>query len=811
MLAVADVHQCGYDNIFNVPLKPDVEGTMTEDQYDAFISYAREDFEAAQRLAADLRKSRLSVWIDQECLLGGERWEAVIRKAINTCKIFIILLSKSSVHKQGFLQEEICEALKVSAESPEKRIFILPIRIDECEPPIKNPYLMLRTIHTIDLFPAWEQGIQKVLEVFRHPEVQQIDFEIIGFDLGHGETAIAKTYLSARVEPQIIDIKGKNSIITAVAVKKANEALENDKELIAIGDEAYECSGPDSLFVLFKKPDFGNNNVRTPVVKFVNKCLDVVHSEGKISFSRDSFFFVGSPAGWSIQQRKDYERVLREAGMINVSVIPESRAAFLDAKESGTITEALANSVLIIDIGSSTTDYTVVEGFVEKPVVDFGHNKLGAGIIDIMIFNKVLNASPDAKRRKLEAIFSERPYLKARCLLKCRDVKEKYFSRSNESGWVSEPALGSEALEEETSFYVELNQSNMNEILSLPIEELDNRSWPACFHEELMSVRAKYGPPRTVLMTGGGSRMKFTQHIAKDVFPSSSLIVGLEPKLTIAKGLAYVGRIDFKVEAFRSEVYSLINSELLEITVREELPTLCGLMSKSFYEKARKIIMECFDIWQSGRVRTIYDMERRFTSEIDRFLKDEGDSFFKKDIEEWFSRLSVRLDRLAYQVCDKYGIPPAALSIYCSPYEMPLKIPDLDIAKIVGDSVAKVTAAAVAMLATAYFALIGGRGGAVFGFFLGSLVGTIFSIVMQEELADEVKGWNLPVFSREFILKRGKMNDTLDINRGKIESKVAEAIHNEFMKPDVIKDILNTIRWHLNKCADKACIYIRYR
>lgn len=80
---------------------------MTELHYDAFISYASEDVHSAKRLADDLTRHNLSVWIDRASLSGGEQWEESIRYAISQSKLFIILLSPFCVHKHGFIQDEL--------------------------------------------------------------------------------------------------------------------------------------------------------------------------------------------------------------------------------------------------------------------------------------------------------------------------------------------------------------------------------------------------------------------------------------------------------------------------------------------------------------------------------------------------------------------------------------------------------------------------------------------------------------------------------------------------------------------------------
>ena len=77
---------------------------MTQDSIRPFISYAREDSGVAQRLLTDLRLVGADPWIDTDELIGGEEWDAGIRKAIRGCSHFILLISRSSVDKRGYVQ-----------------------------------------------------------------------------------------------------------------------------------------------------------------------------------------------------------------------------------------------------------------------------------------------------------------------------------------------------------------------------------------------------------------------------------------------------------------------------------------------------------------------------------------------------------------------------------------------------------------------------------------------------------------------------------------------------------------------------------
>lgn len=131
-----------------------------------FISYAREDFSSAQRLYQDLKEAGLEPWIDTEGLRPGEKWEAAIKRAIKNSRYFIALLSSTAVSRKGFVNKEITEALEVLDMYPESEIFLIPARLNECQPAHES----LSNLHWVDMFPSWEVGLSKLLNSFASEE-----------------------------------------------------------------------------------------------------------------------------------------------------------------------------------------------------------------------------------------------------------------------------------------------------------------------------------------------------------------------------------------------------------------------------------------------------------------------------------------------------------------------------------------------------------------------------------------------------------------------------------------------------------------
>jgi TIR domain len=59
---------------------------VTEPSHAAFLSYASQDAEAAQKICEALRAAGIEVWFDQSDLRGGDAWDQSIRKQIKTAR-----------------------------------------------------------------------------------------------------------------------------------------------------------------------------------------------------------------------------------------------------------------------------------------------------------------------------------------------------------------------------------------------------------------------------------------------------------------------------------------------------------------------------------------------------------------------------------------------------------------------------------------------------------------------------------------------------------------------------------------------------
>jgi|RhiMetdeSRZDD1v2_1073273.scaffolds.fasta_scaffold348719_1 TIR domain-containing protein len=116
-----------------------------------FVSYAREDSDAALRLANDLRHLGEEPWLDRDSLLPGQHWPTAIAEAIRRAHFFIALMSPHSVEKRGFVQKELRIALAILDQTSPTQVFIIPVRLAECRP----THRALSELQWVDLFPDW--------------------------------------------------------------------------------------------------------------------------------------------------------------------------------------------------------------------------------------------------------------------------------------------------------------------------------------------------------------------------------------------------------------------------------------------------------------------------------------------------------------------------------------------------------------------------------------------------------------------------------------------------------------------------------
>jgi hypothetical protein len=128
-----------------------------------FVAYVSEDRQAVDQLCADLEARGLEPWTDRRKLLPGQNWPRAIERAIEVSRFFIACLSKRSVSKRGRFQAEMRYALQCASLVPLSDAFFIPVRLDDCPVPL----MIARQTQYIDLFPNWNRGIERIVQMAR--------------------------------------------------------------------------------------------------------------------------------------------------------------------------------------------------------------------------------------------------------------------------------------------------------------------------------------------------------------------------------------------------------------------------------------------------------------------------------------------------------------------------------------------------------------------------------------------------------------------------------------------------------------------
>jgi hypothetical protein len=100
-----------------------------------FLCHSSSDKSAVRNIYYKLHVEGVDPWLDEEKLLPGQDWELEIPKAVRSADVVIVCLSQKSVTKAGYVQKEIKYTLDVADEQPEGAIFLIPVKLEECEVP----------------------------------------------------------------------------------------------------------------------------------------------------------------------------------------------------------------------------------------------------------------------------------------------------------------------------------------------------------------------------------------------------------------------------------------------------------------------------------------------------------------------------------------------------------------------------------------------------------------------------------------------------------------------------------------------------
>jgi TolB-like protein/Flp pilus assembly protein TadD len=134
------------------PSRKDYQMTQTAD---VFISYSREDKDRVLELAAQLRASGVSIWIDHGGIDGAAMWGEAIVQAIENAKVMLLMVTEASVRSHNVAKEVVLTS--------ERKGHILPVLLEPTSIPTSLKY-PLAGIQQIEYFQGPpEESLKSIL------------------------------------------------------------------------------------------------------------------------------------------------------------------------------------------------------------------------------------------------------------------------------------------------------------------------------------------------------------------------------------------------------------------------------------------------------------------------------------------------------------------------------------------------------------------------------------------------------------------------------------------------------------------------
>ncbi len=121
-----------------------------------FISYSHNDKKFVDALAHQLIQHHVNVWLDRWELSIGDSILEKVQEAIDESSALLVVLSKASVESEWCRKEINGGFIK---ELEEKRVFVLPVLLQDCEIP-----LFARGKLYADFRTSFDEGLSVVLE-----------------------------------------------------------------------------------------------------------------------------------------------------------------------------------------------------------------------------------------------------------------------------------------------------------------------------------------------------------------------------------------------------------------------------------------------------------------------------------------------------------------------------------------------------------------------------------------------------------------------------------------------------------------------
>ena len=625
-----------------------------------------------------------------------------------------------------------------------------------------------------------------------------------GFDLGDAESAVTRIIKGEDAVPEVIPVQEAGSFITAYAMKKNGQLL--------IGEGA--CYDPDVLVrkLRFKSRFLTDSAAKNDVKSFASGVLGELLLSGDLVRGDDQCFYIGCPAGWDKADREDYRGIFESAGYPPLKIVSESRAALVSACRSRHLQvgyDILSTPVLVVDVGSSTTDFAYIMSGKEVELKTGGEVVLGGGIMDEILLDEAIDASPDPA--KIRRIFKENEAWRTYCEFAARRLKEKYYS--DVEYWQNEPLTQTISIRTQlipVRLKLTMSPGIADKLLNKKVDRLGGKSFRKVFTDSLMQVRESITDlqPELIFMTGGVSRMQELRQWCREIFPEAVVICGSEPEYSVAKGLAECGLIDEELSEFKADIAKLIESDAIEDIVEQHIDELYRSMVDSTVDPILEhVAIPVIDRWRDGSIDRLEDIDAILEKDIDAYLhSDDGRELLAKTVASWLKKVSYGLEEYTMPICVRHNVPFTALNL--TSY---LSLSDIDIHVEAKDlfAIEEITWLIDAIVSVVVGLLCGGGGLALIasgiqGILIGFVISALVLVLGREQMQDAFLKMNVPKPIRR-LMPKSYLRSRADRISGEVKASLyakLEQEKSEDITKKLVEDISSQIEMYLTKMAE---------
>ncbi len=443
---------------------------------------------------------------------------------------------------------------------------------------------------------------------------------ILGIDFGHGETTAAVYDLDDHKIRDVEitkDVTCKKTAICRlqVGVKKEYKWLISPTpSIIKTALQQTKSGDMDgfNFFTYFKGPLIDSKDGKIKSIsdekreQFGRYICEVYRSIMETNnyldpIERNFALYVACPSGWDKNQAKAYKEFINSLEVLItdkvcqiscVDVVKESDAAYVysrDKVKAGVFSVKDNPSVLVIDYGSSTIDFTWYGR--EEPIHDGA--ELGASKVENILFDYMMEHEECAKKA-FEDILPEtmdnKTYLRNIIVYALRESKENFYRDLADScmeefaqlepivikKYINIPRGVDFGFDNDSKTY---NIKDLHEIMDSSEECLikripntntiirDNRNYCTKVKEAFEDFKYKIGGSNVdyVILTGGASYMDFVLSFTKEIFQVSkennTLLFDSERNYSISRGIAKWGQFHHQSTPIIDEINKKLKEE----------------------------------------------------------------------------------------------------------------------------------------------------------------------------------------------------------------------------------------------------------